>query len=174
MHRALLLAPLALVCACRTTEPPATPVTPREPVATTTTNGASATPASVDPAECVLVCGTAAAVHVEPVMQDYHTADVANANEVFGSIRGDLLACYKARVAEVPNAHAFLVVDVVVAPDGSVQSVETSGGALLGDRTLRCITHRIQRAAFEPVRGGGTLHVQVPLAFTRGPADDST
>jgi hypothetical protein len=128
---------------------------------------------SAEPEKCVLVCGGAAAVHVESATTDYHAADVANADDVFAAMHDDLLACYKARIAERPKAHAFLVVDVIVAPDGTVQNIETTGGALLGDKTMRCITQRIQRAAFEPVRGGGTLHVHVPLSFTRAPVDDS-
>ena len=172
MYRAGFLLPLALICACSAT------ATQREPVAATTTATPTApTTAELEsspaPEKCVLVCGGAAAVRVEAAVSDYHDADVANADNVFASMHGDLLACYKARIGERPNAHAYLVVDMVVAPDGSVRSVETTGGALLGDRAMRCITQRIQRATFEPVRGGGTLHVQVPLAFTRAPVDDS-
>jgi hypothetical protein len=169
MHRAMVLVPFAVVCACGASPTRREPVAPTATVATTAT---SLAPSAASEA-CVLLCGTAVAVRVEAATPDYHTADVANADEVFASIRGDLLACYKARVIESPNAHAFLVVDIVVAPDGSVRDVETTGGALLGNRTMRCITQRIQRAAFAPVRGGGTLHVQVPLSFTRGPADES-
>lgn len=112
-------------------------------------------------------------MRVEVALPDYHAADVVNADQVFASMHDDLLACYKARIGERPNAHAYLVVDLVLAPDGSVRSIETTGGALMGDRAMRCITQRIQRATFEPVLGGGTLHVQVPLAFTRAPVDDS-
>jgi hypothetical protein len=174
MCRALCLVPLAIVCACRTTAPPLEPA-----VATTTAAPVVAPRVEVSPAgdtgACDLVCGNAAALTVgsQAPAGEVHAADVANADQVFSAMRGDLLACYRARVAESPNAHAFLTVDVVVAPDGSVGAVETTGGALLGDRTMRCITKRIERAAFAPVRGGGTLHIQVPLSFVRAGADDS-
>jgi hypothetical protein len=113
-------------------------------------------------------------VRLEAPQLEYHVDEAENADAAFASMHGDLLACYRARVAESPKAHASLVVDLVIAPDGSVRTVETTGGALFGDRTMRCITSRIRRAAFAPVRGGGTLHIQIPLAFSlRGPADDS-
>lgn len=119
------------------------------------------------------MCGGAAALKVESAVPDYHAADVANADAVFASMHDDLLACYQARIKERPNAHGFLVVDVIVAPDGKVGKVDTTGGALLGERAMKCIVDRVERATFDPVRGGGTLHVQVPLAFTRAPADDT-
>jgi hypothetical protein len=132
-------------------------------------------PRAVDPEACVLVCGSAAAAHLEMPSVDYHVDEAENADAVFASMHGDLLACYRERVAQSPNAHASLVVDVVLAPDGSVRAVDTTGGALFGDRTMRCITRRIQRGTFAPVRGGGTLHIQIPLTFSlRNPGDDST
>jgi hypothetical protein len=127
------------------------------------------------PDACVLVCGSAAAARLDTPKLKYHVDEAENADAVFASMHGDLLSCYKGRVAQYPKAHASLVVDVVVAPDGSVRTVETTGGALLGDRAMRCITQRIQRGSFAPVRGGGTLHIQIPLGFSmRGPSDDST
>jgi hypothetical protein len=122
---------------------------------------------------CVLVCGNAAAARLDLPKLEVHVDEAENADAVFASMHGDLLACYKARVAEYANAHASLLVDFVVAPDGSVRTVEATGGALFGDRTMRCITRRIQRASFAPVRGGGTLHVQIPLTFSLAPAGDS-
>lgn len=173
MSRSILFLAVGLLSACAAT-------TPREPVSVSRTTAAQvSTSADVTtPIEktddstsssesCALVCGGAAASREEVTMLDYHDADVANADAVFASMHDDLLACYKARVDEHPNAHAFLVIDVLVAPDGSVRNVDTSGGALLGEKTMRCITDRVGRAMFDPVRGGGTLHVQVPLAFTR-------
>lgn len=125
------------------------------------------------PGTCVLVCGNAAAARLDVPKLEMHVDEAENADAVFASMHGDLLACYKARVAEYANAHASLLVDFVVAPDGSVRTVEATGGALFGDRTMRCITRRIQRALFAPVRGGGTLHVQIPLSFSLAPAGDS-
>lgn len=176
MKRALLLPILALLSACAastTTSPPPASATSTTAATAAASSDSATADAQGKPEECVLVCGGAAALKVESVRPDYHAADVANADAVFASMHDDLLACYQARIKERPNAHGFLVVDVVVAPDGKVGTVDTTGGALLGDRAMKCITDRIERATFDPVRGGGTLHVQVPLAFTRAPADDT-
>jgi len=168
MHRAVFI-PFVLLCACQT------PAKSREPVTPATTTMAESAPSSVSPDACVLVCGNAAAARLDVPKLEYHVDEAENADSVFASMHGDLLACYKARVAERPNAHASLVVDLVVAPDGSVRTVDTTGGAIFGDRTMRCIASRIQRASFAPVRGGGTIHIQIPLKFSlRGAADDST
>ncbi|MEO8874023.1 MAG: hypothetical protein ABI461_00420 [Polyangiaceae bacterium] len=163
MSRAIFF-PVVFLCACNATSTrPATSVaTSATPVAVAQPETPSAALAETDaqPEKCVLVCGGAAALHVEAAVPDYHAADVANADGVFGAMHDDLLACYKARIKEKPNAHAFLVVDLIVASDGAVQKVDISGGALLGKHAVQCITKRIERAQFEPVRGDGTLHVQ--------------
>jgi hypothetical protein len=146
------------------------------PIATTstTTTTTSAPPAAASPEACVLVCGGATAVpYVQLWTPDYHAAAVANADQVFASMQDDLLACYKARVTQSPKAHASLTVDVILSPEGAVKAVETTGGALLGDRTMRCITDRVQRATFLPVRGSGTLRIQVPLTFALRTVDES-
>jgi hypothetical protein len=65
-----------------------------------------------------------------------------------------------------------VVLQVVLEPDGHVRSVTSTGGAMLGDQGLGCLTRRVQRATFQPVHGGGTLHVEVPLEFRRLSAAD--
>ena len=85
--------------------------------------------------ECDLVCERAK-LAVQPAIEvDYSVKALSNANSVLESKQPGMLACYKKRVAVAPNAHAFITVDVVIGPDGHVQSVETTGGALLGDQT---------------------------------------
>jgi hypothetical protein len=79
----------------------------------------------------------------------------------------DLLACYKARIVVRPAAHGFITTDILIGPDGHVRGVETTGGALLGRTTMKCITSRIERAAFDPPHGGGTLRVHVPFTLRR-------
>jgi hypothetical protein len=55
-----------------------------------------------------------------------------------------------------------------------VETVDTTGGAILGDTTMSCIVHRIERGAFEPPHGGGSLHVRVPFSLRRvAPGDDT-
>ncbi len=149
---------LLVLAACRG------PTPAREPSSQTTTTSAEM-PAAEE--SCAVVCGSAATVAAPTPEPDYHAQAVADADRVFAAMRGDLLACYRARVATYPQAHASLYVDVVIGSDGDVRKVETTGGALLGDRTMRCITSRVERARFAPVRGGGTLRIQVPLTFSR-------
>ena len=98
---------------------------------------------------------------------DYRAREGLNAEKVMNALEPQLLACYQRRVAVYPQAHAFMTIDVVVAPDGHVQKVETTGGALLGDATLECITKTIQRASFEPPHNGGTMRFQVPFALRK-------
>jgi hypothetical protein len=63
-------------------------------------------------------------------------------------------------------------VTIVVGPDGSVRRVETTGGAILGETTMKCIVERIQRATFDPPHGGGTLTIEAPFSLRRV-SDDS-
>jgi len=105
---------------------------------------------------------------------DIHARAVADANAVLASMHDDLVACYRARAAVKPRAHAFLTIDIVVQEDGTVRRVETTGGALLGDAAMRCIVDRVQRGKFAPVDGGGTRHIHVPFAFQRLGPDETT
>lgn len=86
----------------------------------------------------------------------------------------DLLACYKKRVAVNPNAHGFITVDIVIDPDGRVRTVDTTGGAALGDGTMSCIVQRIKGASFERPHGGGTLRIHVPFSLRRLAPGDET
>lgn len=123
--------------------------------------------------ECELTCQAATlTTSTVPDGPDHHAAAVENVDTVFASMHDDLLACYRTQLAKKPSARAFVFLDVVLNPDGSVLKVESSGGGMLGDAGLRCLTRRVQRATFAPVHGGGTLHVQVPLVFrTLAPND---
>jgi hypothetical protein len=96
---------------------------------------------------------------------DYTQHEVDNANAVLDSMKGDLLACYKKRLRLRPDAQARITVDIVIGEDGHVQKVDTTGGGLLGDGTMGCIVHRIERGSFEPPHGGGTIHLRVPFAL---------
>jgi hypothetical protein len=105
---------------------------------------------------------------------DYYTQQaVDRANGTLNTMNHDLLACYEARVKAYPKAHAFLTVDIVVGPDGRVQNVETQGGALLGELTMRCIVDRIRQGEFAPPPRGGTMRFEVPVTLRRVGADDS-
>ena len=90
---------------------------------------------------------------------------VTSSNRVIEGLTPDLLACYKARLAENPRAHGAITADIVIGSDGRVLRVETTGGAILGPTTMRCIVHRIERATLEPPRGGGTTQIHVPWDF---------
>jgi hypothetical protein len=156
---------------------------PKEPVATTTTTAATTAIAknaggsevTADPVtECDLVCERAQAVARAADEPDYSRQATANANAVIEGMHDDLLACYKTRVAVNPNAHASITVDIVIDPSGRVRTVETTGGAVVGNGTMSCIVQRIKRASFEPPHGGGTLRVHVPFSLRRVDSGEET
>jgi hypothetical protein len=135
------------------------------------TTAAPLAPKNAGDGECEVFCNAAQLVtHTE--FPDHHARAEANADQVFVAMHDDLLACYKARVRVDPNAHAFLTVDVVIGPDGRVRNVETTGGALLGNQGLDCIVNRVKAATFEPLPGGGTRRIHVPLTFRRVGLDE--
>ncbi len=124
-------------------------------------------------AVCDLVMEPAQVVPRPADEPDYHAQAVANANQVLAAMNDDLLACYKKRVAVAPQAHAFLTTDIVIGPDGHVLRVETTGGALLGEASLGCIVHRIEKATFAAPHGGGTMRVHVPFNLRKVQAGES-
>lgn len=104
---------------------------------------------------------------------DYYTTEaVEKANAVLKEMHDDLLHCYTARVKVYPKAHAFLTIDIVVGPSGSVQAVETQGGALLGDAAMKCFVDRIKHGEFAPPPRGGTMRLQVPFTLRRVAPDE--
>lgn len=155
------LVTFVLLSACAGRQPP-----PREARATTT-SAALAAEAPPEPAACEVECDGASVVSksVRIDAPDYHAAAVANANHVVASLHDDLLACYRKRLTVNPRARGLVTLDIVVEETGRVRRVEPTGGATLGDGTVQCLAKRMERATFAPVRGGGTLRLQVPLTF---------
>jgi hypothetical protein len=123
---------------------------------------------------CDLVCEQARVVARPADGPDSFAQATANANKVLEAMQGDLLACYKKRVAVNPKAHGFITVDILIGPDGRVRTVDTTGGAILGDTTMGCIVDRIKKAAFAPPHAGGTLRVQVPFSLRPVAPGDET
>jgi hypothetical protein len=105
---------------------------------------------------------------------DYTQREIDNATAVLSAMQGDLLACYTKRLRANPRAHAFVTVDILIGSDGHVGRVDTTGGALLGDRTMSCIVRRITQGVFEPPHGGGNIHVQMPFTLEVAGPDDQT
>lgn len=156
----LVLAAVALA-ACSAPTAPKPVVTPT----TTPTSTSAELPPDSAP-QCELTCQAATLTAGAPSPgPDHHGAAVENVDAVFAAMHDDLLACYRAQIVKTPSARAFVLLDLVLNADGSVRKVESSGGGMLGDAGLRCLTRRVERATFAPVHGGGTLHVQVPLVF---------
>ena len=123
---------------------------------------------------CDLVCERAQIVPRPADGPDYNLTATANANTVLEAMHDDLLSCYKKRVAANPEAHGFITVDIVIDQDGRVRTVETTGGAILGEGTMGCLVQRIRRASFDPPHGGGTLRIHVPFSLRRvAPGDQS-
>jgi hypothetical protein len=154
---------------CAASTPAKTPV--MTPASTTTTNGDVALAEPI--VECNLVCERAQFLTHPVESPDYNAQSAANANQVLEAMHGDLLACYKKRVAVNPNAHGFITVDILVEANGKVERVETTGGAVLGEGTMTCIVDRIKRASFDPVHGGGTQHIRVPFSLRRVTPDET-
>lgn len=151
--------PLALLfftaaCTATSTQPP-----PASTTAVTSHDMAEAQPATIG---CEVVCEGA---RIEGDGIDHHAAAVADADRVVAAMHDDLLLCYRARLRTHPRAHASLTFDVVLEPDGRVRRIETTGGAMLGDATLKCMTDRLEKGAFAPVHGGGTLRIHVPITL---------
>lgn len=157
--RITLLASLfvASSVACASSPPPPAPAPTSGPTPVTAAEIAEAQPATIG---CELVCEGA---RIEGV--DHHAAAVKNADEVVAAMHDDLLACYQARVRTHPRANASLTFDIVIGPDGSVRSIETTGGSMLGPKTVKCMTDRLERGTFAPVYGGGTLRIHVPITL---------
>jgi hypothetical protein len=147
-----------LILGCASAAPP-----PKAPDVSTT-NVTSATVGPVNPVGDTSDDFARQSVIVRPG-PDYTANAEADAERVFAQMQPDLLACYVARVRATPMAHGYITMDVVIAPDGQVQNVETTGGALLSERALRCMTDRVKRAHFLPPYGRGTLRVHVPFAL---------
>jgi hypothetical protein len=133
--------------------------------------------ASTAAPQCEVVCESATVVRHQITPDesaDYYTNEaVDRANATLNTMHDDLLACYEARVKANPKAHAFLTVDIVVGAGGHVQNVETQGGALLGEVTMRCIVDRIKHGQFAPPPHGGTMRFQVPVTLRRLGPDET-
>ena len=180
-----LSAAMLLVAACGSS-PPAR--APEEPVAAAPPGAsAPATPpgpmslaapeassSEAAPAVCDLVCERAQVAERPNDEPDYRVKVTEDANRVIASMQGDLLACYKTRLKVNPAAHGFITVDLIVGPDGHVQSVETTGGAVLGETTMGCIVDRLKAATFTRPHGGGTQRVSVPFSLRRVAPGDET
>jgi len=175
MHLATNMMAALAVCgaAACAPAPQAHPASPPSSVATSR----AVSPATPSDGErttaprCEVVCQSATVVRHEITPDesaDYYTTQaVDRANATLNAMNDDLLACYEARVKVNPKAHAFLTVDIVVGADGHVQNVETQGGALLGEVTMRCIVDRIKRGEFAPPPRGGTMRFEVPVTLRR-------
>ena len=136
--------------------------------------GAAAPPPSTPVSETTLTSASLPAataledpVPLPPLEPDYHAQAIADADKVVAAMHDDLVRC-GARAWGDASVYA----EVVIGPDGDVLGLTTTGGANLGERAMRCIRRRIERATFAPVHGGGTLHLTIPLTFTRKPLDD--
>jgi hypothetical protein len=172
----LVVVSIALVPGCEANPPAKAPTgdgtsntAPPEGTTTTPVPAAPTAPAVVVSAEpqtiCDLVCEQARVVAPQADTPGSLTQATENANKVIEAMQGDLLACYKKRVAVNPKAHGFILVDILVGPDGHVRTVDTTGGAILGEGTMKCIVDRVRTAVFAPPHAGGTLRIQVPFSL---------
>jgi hypothetical protein len=124
--------------------------------------------------ECKLRCESPRMIPRVAPEPDYTQREIDNATAVLSSMRDDLLACYRKRLRVNPKAHGVITVDILVGDDGHVRKVDTNGGAVLGDQTMRCIVRRIEQGVFEPPHGGGNIHVQMPFTLEVVTESDET
>lgn len=167
---------VCLVLGCSSAQrPPAAPAAsspqPEAPADPSPGTSDSSDPGAV---ECKLHCEVPRMVPRVAPEPDYTQREIDNATTVLASMSDDFLACYKKRLRVNPKAHGFITVDVLVGSDGHVRKVDTTGGAILGEPTMACIVHRIEKGVFEPPHGGGNIHVQMPFSLRVVSDDDDT
>jgi hypothetical protein len=173
----LVLVLLACDLGCGGAPQPA-PGAPTTTTATTPASGSTMPETPVDAKgasapECQLYCEAPQMLPRAALEPNYTLEETNNANRVLDAMKDDLIACYKKRLRVNPNAHGFITVDILVGPDGSVRKVETTGGAVLGDETMQCLVHRVEKATFQKPHGGGTLHIRVPFSLRKiGPEEE--
>lgn len=180
---ASLLVSGALLVACATGSAPRPPaatwsseLAPQAHVEPPPVTGATADPEVTASTQtvCELECERPSILPRTHDGPDHTARATENAAQVLEAMHGDLLACYRRRIDVYPQAHAFITVEIVVDSGGRVRTVDTTGGANLGEATMACIVHRIRRATFERPHGGGTLTIVAPFSFRRvGPGDDA-
>jgi hypothetical protein len=145
--------------------------------ADTLSAGPAASPRAVSPTDeglCDLVCGQHRLVARPEGLPDYTQQEIDDADRVLTDLRPKLLACYTQRLRANPAAHGFITMDLVVDHEGRVSHVDTTGGAVLGPRTMSCLVHIVEGAQFAPPHGGGNMFLHVPFNLQRTADGETT
>jgi hypothetical protein len=172
LRSCLVAAWLAIGCATPRSPPP--PAASPPSASNLYVEGEAAPETEPGAVACKLRCEAPRMIPRVGPERDYTQREVDNATTVLTAMNGDLLACYKQRLRVNPKAHGYITADILVGSDGRVGKVGRTGGAILGDKTMACIVHRIQQGVFEPPHAGGNIHVQVPFSLEVVAADDET
>ena len=76
--------------------------------------------------------------------------------------------CYQRALRRDPDLAGKVVVEFVIAADGTVSSAEIEPTTLGHRRTEECVRKRILRMTFPAPAGGGTVVVRYPFLFSPG------
>lgn len=83
----------------------------------------------------------------------------------FATARGDLKACYDARIEEKPSLSGSIVLSLVVAADGAIAHLDVADDELEDEPLRICLLDRAKRIRFPPPKYGGAAEVRFPLRF---------
>jgi hypothetical protein len=105
------------------------------------------------------------AVHLEEATGDFSGLSKEEIDRVVKARAGVFRACYQKELNRTPGIGGKLVINFVIAADGSVKSTRTGGGSLRNAEVEGCVKNNIARLKF-PAKGGAV--VNYPFVFTQG------
>ncbi len=107
----------------------------------------------------------AVALKIEDATGDFSGLSKDEIDRVVRARAGVFRACYQKELNRSPGLGGKLVINFVIAADGSVKSSRTNGGTLKNDGVEACVKSNIMRLKF-PAKGGAI--VNYPFVFTQG------
>ncbi|MGE0545590.1 MAG: AgmX/PglI C-terminal domain-containing protein [Kofleriaceae bacterium] len=105
------------------------------------------------------------AVKLEEATGDFSGLSKEEIDRVVKARAGVFRACYQKELNRSPGIGGKLVINFVIAADGTVKSSRTQGGTLRNDGVESCVKSNINRLKF-PAKGGAI--VNYPFVFTQG------
>lgn len=91
-------------------------------------------------------------------------------NRVIRRHGGQVRVCYEKRLKQKPNLSGKVVVDFVIAADGSVKRAKAGG---MDETVAKCIAGKVRAWKFPAPKGGGVVVVKYPFVF-QAPEPDKT
>ena len=91
---------------------------------------------------------------------------VANAERVIAGLRAKFRLCYNQGLQSDPGMSGSVTMSVKIAPNGEVNSADSSANTGLSDQVVKCISRALRNAQFDaPGPSGSTI--QVPVKFVQ-------